>query len=165
MSSHHSFSLFRALNDEPARSVPRSRLHRRREGHPGPGSAGSGGDDGILVLADDGLGARTDRRVEVRTRTNEPKRADAQVLGISEDFTPSQKEFAEKNKLTFPLLSDFSKRQVAKDYGVLIPDVGIANRATFVVDKEGKIIARVPPGPMFRVEYRMTWKSSLPGLW
>lgn len=65
--------------------------------------------------------------------------ADTQVLAISEDFTPSQKEFAEKNKLTFPLLSDFSKRQVAKDYGVLIQDLGIANRATFVVDKEGKI--------------------------
>jgi peroxiredoxin len=65
--------------------------------------------------------------------------ADTQVFAISEDFTPSQKEFAEKNKLTFPLLSDFSKRQVAKDYGVLISELGIANRATFVVDKEGKI--------------------------
>jgi len=65
--------------------------------------------------------------------------ADTQVFGISEDFTPSQKEFAEKNKLTFPLLSDFSKRKVAHDYGVLIQDLGIANRATFVIDKEGKI--------------------------
>ncbi len=64
---------------------------------------------------------------------------DTQVFAISEDFTPSQKEFAEKNKLTFPLLSDFSKRKVAQDYGVLIADLGIANRATFVVDKEGKI--------------------------
>lgn len=64
---------------------------------------------------------------------------DTQVLGISEDFTPSQKEFAEKNKLTFPLLSDFTKREVATEYGVLIKDLGIANRATFVIDKEGKI--------------------------
>jgi len=65
--------------------------------------------------------------------------ADTQVFAISEDFTPSQKEFAAKNNLTFPLLSDFSKRQVAKDYGILIQEIGIANRATFVVDKEGKI--------------------------
>jgi peroxiredoxin len=65
--------------------------------------------------------------------------SDTQVFGVSEDFTPSQKEFAEKNKLTFPLLSDFSRRKVAQDYGVLIQDLGIANRATFVVDKEGKI--------------------------
>ena len=42
--------------------------------------------------------------------------------------------------LSFPMLSDFSKREVAKTYGVLIPEVGVANRATFVVDKEGKIV-------------------------
>lgn len=41
---------------------------------------------------------------------------------------------------SFPLLSDFSKRQVATAYGVLIPDAGMANRATFVIDKEGKIV-------------------------
>src|SRR5947209_3990281 len=65
--------------------------------------------------------------------------SDTQVFGVSEDFTPSQKEFAEKNKLTFTLLSDFSKRKIAHDYGLHIQDLGIANRATFVVDKEGKI--------------------------
>ena len=64
---------------------------------------------------------------------------DAQVFGISEDNTPSQKAFAEKLNVTFPLLSDFAKRQVAEEYGVLMKDYGIANRATFVVDKEGKI--------------------------
>jgi peroxiredoxin len=65
--------------------------------------------------------------------------ADTQVFGISTDNTPSQKEFAEKNKLTFPLLSDFSKREVSTEYGVLIPEYGVANRATFVIDKEGRI--------------------------
>ena len=65
--------------------------------------------------------------------------ADTKVFGISTDNTPSQKVFAEQLKLAFPLLSDFSKRQVATDYGVLMPGPGIANRATFVIDKEGKI--------------------------
>jgi|SRR6059036_3005212 len=64
---------------------------------------------------------------------------DTQVFGISTDNSPSQKEFADKLKLAFPLLSDFSKRQVAKDYGVLIAESGVANRSTFVIDKEGKI--------------------------
>src|ERR1039457_3485652 len=64
---------------------------------------------------------------------------ETQVFGISADNTPSQKEFADKLKLTFPLLSDFAKRQVAADYGVLIVDRGFANRATFVIDKEGRI--------------------------
>ncbi len=68
--------------------------------------------------------------------------ADTKVFGISTDNLPSQREFANKNNLTFPLLSDFSKRQVAGAYGVLIkegPGEGMANRSTFVIDKEGKI--------------------------
>jgi len=64
--------------------------------------------------------------------------ADTKVFAISTDNTPSQKEFAAKNNVSFPILSDFSKRQVSKDYGVLL-ESGMANRATFVVDKEGKI--------------------------
>lgn len=64
---------------------------------------------------------------------------DTQVFGVSTDNTPSQQEFAKKLNLTFPLLSDFNKRQVSEEYGVLIKDYGMANRATFVVDKDGKI--------------------------
>ena len=65
--------------------------------------------------------------------------ADTQVFGVSTDNTPSQKVFAEQLKLSFPLLSDFAKRQVSAAYGVLMPEIGIANRATFVVDKQGMI--------------------------
>jgi alkyl hydroperoxide reductase subunit AhpC len=35
-------------------------------------------------------------------------------------------------------LSDF-QRKVATAYGVLVPERGIANRTTFVIDTEGKI--------------------------
>jgi peroxiredoxin len=61
------------------------------------------------------------------------------VFGISTDNTPSQKEFATKVGASFPLLSDFRNRQVAKAYGVLLEEVGVANRSTFVIDKDGKI--------------------------
>jgi len=61
------------------------------------------------------------------------------VFGISTDNTPSQSEFAKKLSLSFPLLSDFVTRKTAEAYGVLMPERGIANRATFVVDKDGKI--------------------------
>jgi len=64
---------------------------------------------------------------------------ETQVFGISTDNTPSQREFAEKLKLTFPLLSDFANRNVARAYGVLIAERGFANRATFVIDKQGRI--------------------------
>jgi peroxiredoxin len=61
------------------------------------------------------------------------------VFGISTDNTPSQKEFATKLSLPFPLLSDFVDRKVAEKYGVLIAAKGYANRVSFVIDKEGKI--------------------------
>ena len=65
--------------------------------------------------------------------------AETKVFGVSTDNTPSQREFAAKNNVTFPLLSDFAKRQVAAAYGVLVQEAGVANRSTFIVDKEGKI--------------------------
>ena len=38
-----------------------------------------------------------------------------------------------------PMLSDFANRKVAAAYGVLIEQLGMANRATFVIDRDGKI--------------------------
>ena len=46
--------------------------------------------------------------------------SETKVFGISTDNTPSQKEFAAKTNVQFPLLSDFAKRKVAADYGVLM---------------------------------------------
>jgi len=37
------------------------------------------------------------------------------------------------------MLSDFAKREVSEAYGILNKDAGVANRATFVIDKQGKI--------------------------
>ncbi len=65
--------------------------------------------------------------------------ADTKVFGISTDNTWSLREFAAKNNLKFPLLSDFAKRQASAAYGVLISEAGVSNRATFVVDREGRI--------------------------
>jgi peroxiredoxin len=65
---------------------------------------------------------------------------ETRVFGISTDNTPSQQAFAKQLNINFPLLSDFAKREVAAKYGVLIADRGFANRATFVVDRDGKIV-------------------------
>jgi peroxiredoxin len=61
------------------------------------------------------------------------------VLGISTDSLPSLRKFAEEQKLSYPLLSDFVHRKVSEAYGVLIPERGVASRTTFVIDKQGKI--------------------------
>jgi peroxiredoxin len=61
------------------------------------------------------------------------------VFGISADNIPSLNAFSEKLHLKFPLLSDFTDRKVIAAYGILLPGRGMANRATFVIDKEGRI--------------------------
>ena len=62
----------------------------------------------------------------------------AQVLGISVDSPFAQKEFAKQNGVEYPLLSDL-KKEVSRQYGVLLEDKGVSNRVTFVIDKGGTI--------------------------
>lgn len=63
---------------------------------------------------------------------------DTQVLGISMDSFASNKAFAEKIGVTFPLLSDW-KRDTTKAYGLYNDQSGYGRRGTFVVDKDGVI--------------------------
>jgi peroxiredoxin len=61
-----------------------------------------------------------------------------QVLGVSVDSQFANRAFAEQIGVKFPLLSDF-ERKVSQEYGVLRPNYPVANRTTFVIDKEGVI--------------------------
>jgi len=67
--------------------------------------------------------------------------ADTQVLGISIDSIPSHVAWAKSlGGISYPLLADFEpKGTVAKAYGAYRPADGIAERALFVIDKEGKV--------------------------
>ncbi len=60
----------------------------------------------------------------------------AVVLPISVDSVPTLKEFKAKEKLTVDLLSDF-KREVSRQYGVLLEDAFFAARAYFIIDRAG----------------------------
>jgi peroxiredoxin len=62
----------------------------------------------------------------------------AAVLGVSVDSHYSNTVFAERLRLSFPLLSDF-KREASAAYGVLVAEAGHSGRAIFVVDRQGKI--------------------------
>ncbi len=63
---------------------------------------------------------------------------DVQVLAISTDFGPTLAHWKKELNATFTMLSDHM-RKVSEQYGVLIPQMGVANRVTFVVDTDGKI--------------------------
>ena len=70
---------------------------------------------------------------------------DTQVFGVSVDSIPANREFAKQIGVTFPILSDFAKRSVVRDYGIFNEDGGYGNRATFVIDKDG-IIQHIKEG-------------------
>jgi peroxiredoxin (alkyl hydroperoxide reductase subunit C) len=74
---------------------------------------------------------------------------DVQVLTISVDSPYSHKIFSERENFDFPLLSDFWPHgAVAQSYGAFNADAGIANRGTFLVDKDGivRFAELNPPG-------------------
>ena len=63
-----------------------------------------------------------------------------QVLAVSCDSSPAQKLWAEQKGWTFPVLSDFWPHgEVARAYGVFNEAVGCANRATFLIDRDGVV--------------------------
>ena len=77
----------------------------------------------------------------LRDDLSEYERANAQVVAISCDSRHSQKQWAEAQGFTFPVLSDFWPHgAVARAYDVFNEQLGCANRATIVVDKTGKIV-------------------------
>ena len=67
---------------------------------------------------------------------------DAQLLGVSTDseyvHLAWRREKAELQALPFPMLSDI-KRELAGALGILDPEAGVAQRATFIVDPQGVI--------------------------
>src|ERR1051325_6421845 len=71
--------------------------------------------------------------------------ADTQVLGVSVDSPFANYAFAKENGVTCPLLGDMDLK-IIKEYGldkeVKIGGVPVmtARRATFLIDKEGKVV-------------------------
>jgi len=60
-------------------------------------------------------------------------------FAISVDSAETNKEFAQSLGADYPILSDADK-SVAEAYGVLAPGRAIANRWTFYIGKDGRIL-------------------------
>lgn len=87
-------------------------------------------------------GVCTEEMCEFRDGLEELNKLNAQVFGISVDSHFALKEFAEKNNIQYPLLSDFNK-EVGKAYGVQYENflglLGVNKRSAFVIDKDGQV--------------------------
>jgi len=71
--------------------------------------------------------------------------SDTQVLGVSVDSPFANHAFAQQNGITFPLLGDMSASAIKaygleKDYKIGGANIVSARRATFLIDKNGKVI-------------------------
>ena len=66
----------------------------------------------------------------------------AQVIGVAVTDPFSNKAFAEKNRLPFPVLSDYT-RQIIKQWNLVFPDFAglkdytVAKRSIFILDEQG----------------------------
>ena len=68
------------------------------------------------------------------------KEANALIIGISGQSVESHKEFAEKHRLSFTLLSDEGDK-IRKQFGVPTNLLGLLpGRVTYIADKTGKVI-------------------------
>lgn len=69
--------------------------------------------------------------------------AGAEVFGVSVDSKWTLAAFRRDEGIAARLLADFQPRgEVARLYDTYIEDAGIANRSTFVIDKDGRIVHR-----------------------
>jgi len=71
--------------------------------------------------------------------------SDTQVLGVSVDSPFANHAFAEQNGITFPLLGDMDAKAIKeygleKEYHIGGATIASARRATFLIDKNGKVI-------------------------
>ena len=93
-------------------------------------------------------GICTGELCEIRDNFANFERADVELLAISVDSKYVQKQYAEKEGYKFSVLADFWPHgAVAKDYGVFLEESGIANRATFVINKDGELVAKFVTAP------------------
>ena len=93
-------------------------------------------------------GICTGELCEIRDNFAQFERNDVELLAISVDSKFVQKVFAEHEGYKFSVLADFWPHgAVAQAYGVFLEEAGISNRATFVIDKDGKLAAKFVTAP------------------
>ena len=93
-------------------------------------------------------GVCTGELCEIRDNFAKFESSEVELLAISVDSKFVQKVFAEHEGYKFSVLADFWPHgQVAKDYGVFLEEHGIANRGTFVINKDGVLVSKFITAP------------------
>lgn len=92
-------------------------------------------------------GICTGELCEIRDNLPDLGGDDTEVLAVSCDPMFSLRAFADRDGLTFSLLSDFWPHgAVASAYGIFVDKVGAASRGTYIIDPEGVVRWKVENG-------------------
>lgn len=93
-------------------------------------------------------GICTGELCELRDNIPQFESQNTELIAISVDSKHVQRAFAEQEGYKFNVLADFWPHgEVAQKYGVFIPESGFANRATFVINKDGVLVAKFITAP------------------
>jgi peroxiredoxin len=93
-------------------------------------------------------GICTGELCEIRDNFAKFDKENVELLAISVDSKFVQKQFAEHEGYKFSVLSDFWPHgAVAQAYGVFLEENGFSNRATFVINTEGELVAKFVTAP------------------
>lgn len=93
-------------------------------------------------------GVCTGELCEIRDNFAKFENENVELLAISVDSQYVQKQFAEHEGYKFSVLADFWPHgAVAKQYGVFLEENGFANRATFVINKNGELVSKFITAP------------------
>ncbi|MFI5425784.1 redoxin domain-containing protein [Aeromicrobium sp. UC242_57] len=85
----------------------------------------------LAESAPEKLAALRDSRDEFSSR-------DAEIIAVSCDSFFANRVFSDRENLGFAVLSDFWPHgEVARSYGTFNEEIGVPDRGTFVIDREG----------------------------
>lgn len=93
-------------------------------------------------------GICTGELCELRDNLNVFNDENIHLIAVSIDSKFTLKAWAGQEGYEFDLLADFWPHgDVAKQYGVFIEETGFANRATFVIAQDGKVVETIITAP------------------
>ena len=99
---------------------------------------------------------------ELRDDLSQFESAGVQVLAVSCDSKQVQKAWSESEGYGFPVLTDFWPHgAVATTYGVFNDAAGCANRATFLIDKEGVIVDAFESGGLGEARPKERYEAAI----
>lgn len=93
-------------------------------------------------------GVCTGELCEIRDNFGKFEKDNVELLAVSVDSKYVQKQFADSEGYKFSVLADFWPHgALASQYGVFLEDNGFANRATFVINTDGVLVAKFITAP------------------